>query len=129
MTDLSVLVRAGDYALIVTQPDPAQVEAARLDSGRWRAPIGTFQLGIPVSTKEDMLLYQLQLLSIMSWRVEHLDRMSPWYSTMVYYLDLLIEKVGHSAAILTPFRRRPMATSPSFTEATRTTTGMTVGRL
>ena len=93
VTDLSVLVRAGDYALIVTQPDPAQVEAARLDLGRWREPIGTFQLGIPVSTKEDMLLYQLQLLSIMSWRVEHLDRMSPWYSTMVYYLDLLIEKV------------------------------------
>jgi hypothetical protein len=93
VTDLSVFVRSGDYALIVTQPDPVLVEAALLDSGHWREPIGTFQLGIPVSTKKDMLLYQLQLLSIMSWRVEHLDRLSPWYRTMVYYLDLLIEKV------------------------------------
>jgi len=79
--------------VIVTHPDPALVAAARIYSGRWREPIGAFQLGIPVSTREDMLLYQLQLLSIMSWRVEHLDRKSPWYPTMIYYLDLLIEKV------------------------------------
>ena len=93
VTDLSVFDGAGDHALIVTQPDPKVVAAAVLDSGRWREPIGTFQLGIPVSTKEEMLLYQLQLLSIMSWRVEHLDRKSLWYLTMVYYLELLIEKV------------------------------------
>jgi hypothetical protein len=93
VTDLSVFDAAGDYAPIVTHPDPELVEAARLDSGRWREPIGAFQFGIPVSTKEDMLLYHIQLLSIMSWRVEHLDRRSPWYPTMVYYLDLLIEKV------------------------------------
>jgi hypothetical protein len=93
VTDLSVFDAAGDYAVIITHPDPALVAAARMDSGRWREPIGAFQLGIPVSTREDMLLYQLQLLSIMSWRVEHLDRKSPWYPTMIYYLDLLIEKV------------------------------------
>ena len=93
VTDLSVFDASGDYALIVTHPDPKLVESAQLDSGRWREPIGTFQLGIPVSTQGEMLLYHLQLLSIMSWRVEHLDRKSPWYPTMVYYLALLIEKV------------------------------------
>jgi len=93
VTDLSVFDSAGDHALIVTQPDPALVAAAKADSARWREPIGTFQLGIPVSTKEDMLLNQLQLLSIMSWRLEHLNRKSPWYPTMVYYLELLIAKV------------------------------------
>lgn len=93
VTDLSVLDSAGDHALLLTQPDPKEVEAARLASRRWREPIGSFQLGIPVSTKEDMLPYNMQLLSIMSWRVEHLDRKSPWYPTMVYYLDLLIAKV------------------------------------
>ena len=40
-----------------------------------------------------MLVYYIQLLSITYWRVEHLGRASPWYPTMVYYLDLLIEKV------------------------------------
>ena len=93
VTDLSVFDAAGDYAVIVTHPDPKLVQAAQLDSGRWREPIGAFQLGIPVSIKEDMLLYYIQLLSIMYWRVEHLGRTSPWYPTMVYYLDLLIEKV------------------------------------
>jgi hypothetical protein len=93
VTNLSVFDAAGDYAVIVTHPDPKLVQAAQLDSGRWREPIGAFQLGIPVSIKEDMLLYYIQLLSIMYWRVEHLGRTSPWYPTMVYYLDLLIEKV------------------------------------
>lgn len=93
VTDLSVVDGSGDHAFIVKHPDPKSVEAARLDSGRWRVPIGAFQLGIPVSTKEDMLLYFLQLLSIMTWRVEHLDRKSPWYLTMIYYLELLINKV------------------------------------
>ena len=93
VTDPSVFDTAGGYAVIVTQPDPKLVQAAQSDSGRWREPIGTFQLGIPVSTKEDMLAYYIQLLSIMYWRLEHLDRKSPWYPTIVYYLDLLIEKV------------------------------------
>ena len=93
VTDLSLFDSAGDHALIVTQPDPKLVEGARLNSGHWREPIGAFQLGIPVSTREDMLLYHIQLFSIMSWRVEHLDRKSPWYPTMIYYLDLLAEKV------------------------------------
>lgn len=93
VTDLSVIDGAGDYALVITHPDPKLVEAAQLNSGRWRTPIGAFQLGIPVSTREDMLPYHLQLLSIMSWRVEHLDRKSPWYLTMVHYLELLIAKV------------------------------------
>jgi hypothetical protein len=93
VTDLSVVDGAGAHALIITHPDPKKVAAAAKDSRRWREPIGAFQLGIPVSVKEDMLPYQLQLLSIMTWRVEHLDRRSPWYRTMVYYLDLLIAKV------------------------------------
>ncbi|WP_233871032.1 hypothetical protein [Paraburkholderia adhaesiva] len=92
VTDLSVFDSAGDHAIVLTQPSPKLLEAASLESRQWREPIGAFQIGIPVSTQEDMLLYHLQLLSIMSWRVEHLDPKSPWYPTMVYYLELLILK-------------------------------------
>ena len=93
VTDLSVLDGAGDYAVLITHPDSKAVISAQKNLAQWREPIGAFQLGVPVSTKDDMLAYQLQLLSIMSWRVEHLDRKSPWYLTMTYYLNLLIEKV------------------------------------
>jgi hypothetical protein len=93
VTDLSIFDGGGDHAVILTPPDPTLVAAAQKDSGSWREPIGSFQLGIPVSTKQEMLPYYLQLLSIMLWRVEHLDRKSPWYPTMTYYLELLIEKV------------------------------------
>jgi hypothetical protein len=40
-----------------------------------------------------MLLYCIQLVSIMYWRLEHLGRKNPWYPTTVSSLDLLIEKV------------------------------------
>lgn len=93
VTDLSVFDGGGDHALIVTHPDPKEAAAARRNSLIWREPIGTFQLGIPVSTTADMLLYHLQLLSIMLWRFEHLDRKSPWYPAMAYYLELLMKKV------------------------------------
>jgi hypothetical protein len=103
VTDLSVLDASGDYAVVVTHPDPKAVQAAAAQSGRWRVPIGAFQLGIPVSVKEDMLDYYVQLLSITCWRLEHLDRKSPWHPTMARYLDLLIQKVwalgGHPYAV------------------------------
>jgi hypothetical protein len=94
VTDLSVIdSSSGDFALIITHPDPLVVIAAQRESRRWREPIGAFQLGIPVSVKEEMLLYHLQLLSIMTWRLEHLNRKSTWYPTMKYYVELLIAKV------------------------------------
>jgi hypothetical protein len=93
VTDLSRYCASGDYALVVEHPDPQVVAAAERAAGRWREPIGAFQLGIPVSTKGDMLLYHLQLLSIMAWRTEHLSRRSRWYPVMTYYLTLLADKV------------------------------------
>ena len=46
-----------------------------------------------------MLLYCIQLVSIMYWRLEHLGRKSPWYPTTVSSLDLLIEKVGATGTV------------------------------
>jgi hypothetical protein len=93
VTDLSVYDATGDHALIVEFPDPARVKAAQERAKRWRQSIGSFQLGIPVSTKKDMLPYQLQLLSVMRWRVEHLSRKSRFYKTMRYYLEALVQKI------------------------------------
>ena len=93
LTDLSVLDMVSDHALIIENPEPAVVEAAVRDSGMWRETIGAFQLGVPVSTKRDMRLDHMRLLSVMRWRLAHLPRASRWRKTMAYYVGLLTDKV------------------------------------
>jgi hypothetical protein len=93
LTDLSMLDMAGDHALIIENPPASVVEAAVLDSGQWRETIGAFQLGVPVSTKHDMRLDEMRLLSVMRWRLAHMPRGSRWRKTMAYYVGLLTDKV------------------------------------
>jgi len=93
VTDLSLLCATGDHAVVIEHPEPAVIAAAMRDAGQWRETIGAFQLGVPVSTREAMLLYQMRLLSVMRWRTAHLPRNSRWRATMVHYVSLLVEKV------------------------------------
>lgn len=93
VTDLSVFDTDGDFALVVQHPDPKKVAAAHADARMWRETLGGFTLAIPVSTKRDMLLYQLRLFSLMSWRLAHMPRNSRWHPTMTHYLALLSDKV------------------------------------
>lgn len=93
ITDLSLIDAQGDHALIVQHPDPQVVAVAVRDSRTWRETVGAFQLGIPVSVKEDMLLYHMRLLSLMTWRAGHLSRRSRWYDAFTRYVELLTEKV------------------------------------
>lgn len=93
-TDLSFLDGPSDGgALLVQFPDPEEVKAAMSDAARWREPIGAFQLGVPVSTKADMLHHHLRLLSVMRWRTAQLPRQNRWRKTMQYYVELLAAKV------------------------------------
>jgi hypothetical protein len=93
LTDLSMLDMEGDHALVIEQPPEAVVEAAIRDSGMWRETVGAFQLGVPVSTKHDMRLEEMRLLSVMRWRLAHLPRGHQWRKTMAYYVALLSDKV------------------------------------
>jgi hypothetical protein len=93
VTDLALLCGSGDFAVLIEYPEPEVIAAARADSGRWRETIGAFQLGVPVSTRDDMLLYHRRLLSVMRWRAGHLPRNSRWRPTLLHYLDLLTAKV------------------------------------
>ncbi|MFN0140427.1 MAG: hypothetical protein ACKVQW_10135 [Pyrinomonadaceae bacterium] len=93
VTDLSVFDVDGDFALVIQHPDPKKVAEAHADARMWRETVGAFTLGIPVSTKRDMLLYQQRLFSLMSWRLAHMPRNSRWYPTMTYYIAQLSEKV------------------------------------
>jgi hypothetical protein len=93
LTDLAMLDAAGDHALLIEHPDPKEAATARREARQWRETIGAFQLGIPVSTKEDMLQHHLRLLSVMTWRAAHLSRKSRWYRSFTHYVDLLTDKV------------------------------------
>jgi hypothetical protein len=93
VTDLSVFDESGDHALVIEHPAPAAIAAANRNSGQWRQTIGGFQLGVPVSTRDNMLSYHMQLLSVMRWRTAKLDRKSRWRRTMLHYVELLTLKV------------------------------------
>ncbi|WP_461481748.1 hypothetical protein [Porticoccus sp.] len=93
VTNLALFDMAGDGAVIVQSPDPEKVAAARRQAGLWRETVGSFQLGVPVSVKDDMLLHHLRLLSVLRWRAARLRRDSRWYKTFIYYLELIANKV------------------------------------
>jgi hypothetical protein len=92
-TDTSFINKGGDEALLYHAVDPKLVSEARSKEGKWREVIGAFQLGIAVSTKDDMLVYNLRLLSVFRWRLEVLSRNSRWFKTLSYYVDLITQKV------------------------------------
>lgn len=93
VTDLSTLDASGDFALLIAHPDPKEVAAAQRAARLWRETIGAFQLGIPVSTKADMLAHHLRLLSVMTWRLAKLTRKSRWHAAFKHYVELLADKV------------------------------------
>jgi hypothetical protein len=82
-----------DHALVIEHPAASEVEAARRASGLWRETVGAFQLGIPVSTKDELLLHHLRLLSVMVWRVSKLSRKSRWHAAFTHYVELIADKV------------------------------------
>ncbi|NMH63770.1 hypothetical protein [Shewanella salipaludis] len=93
MTDLSAFELANEHGVIIEYPDATADEKVRAASRTWRETIGAFQLGMPVSTKKDMLLDQMRILSVMQWRLALVQRKSPWRKVLQHYVELLAAKV------------------------------------
>jgi len=94
VTDLRALDSDGDQPLLIQYPEPEKVaEIRRREGGRWRETIGAFQLGVPVSVKEEMLGYYIRLLSLLRWRAELLRPTDHWYATFIRYVELVADKV------------------------------------
>jgi|GEM_PF-1418880 len=93
ITNLAAFDMVGEGAVIVESPDPEKLAAARRSAGLWRETIGSFQLAVPVSVRDDMLLHHMRLLSVFRWRAAKLRRESRWYKAFTYYVELLIKKV------------------------------------
>jgi Pro-kumamolisin, activation domain len=82
-------------------PPPPQVAAHRaaLEINlpkvvQWRQVLGTFQVNVPVSTKELLLPREEQRLSIFRWIGEAMPHQRRWYPVFQRYLKLIGEKVG-----------------------------------
>lgn len=93
LLDPSVLDGAGDVAFLITAPDPKQVREAARGTATWRQCIGAFQLGMPVSTKEAMLVHHLRLLSVLRWRAQSVRPGSRWYEVFRRYVEATADKV------------------------------------
>jgi murein tripeptide amidase MpaA len=61
---------------------------------QWRQVLGTFQVNVPVSTKELLLPREEQRLSIFRWIGEAMPHQRRWYPVFQRYLKLIGEKVG-----------------------------------
>jgi len=60
----------------------------------WRYVIGTFQIKIPVTTAEVMLLPEENTLAIMKWRLEQRAPSSRWYPVLQRYISYIAGRVA-----------------------------------
>ena len=69
----------------------------------WRYITGTFQVKIPVTTKDIMLQSEENTLAIMKWRLQHISKVNRWYPVIERYIEYISARIdglgGHSASI------------------------------
>jgi hypothetical protein len=61
---------------------------------KWRRVIGAFQLGIPVKTKEDLLLTEERQLSVLKWIAEAIPTNNRWYPVFNRYIQRIGGRVS-----------------------------------
>jgi hypothetical protein len=81
-------------------PPPPKINAQKAavavtlgDTIQWRRVLGTFQVNIPVSTKEILLPREERRLSIFRWIGEAMPPQRRWYSVFQRYLEGIAQKV------------------------------------
>ena len=77
---------------------------SRMTASNWRYVVGTFQVTIPVSTREHLLWPEENTLAIMKWRLSRLAPTNRWHPVLQRYVAYLGAKVsglgGNPGAIL-----------------------------
>jgi hypothetical protein len=97
----------------------------------WRYVAGTFQVKIPVSLEEPLLLPEENLLAILKWRLEQMSPVYRWYPVVQRYISIVSARVkgmgGDPSAVAPsqfgvtkpaggpPSGRRPHPTGVEFT--------------
>jgi hypothetical protein len=72
----------------------SQIESAfRKPSTIWRYIAGTFQIKIPVSTRELILRPEENTLAILKWRLDNMTVSNRWYPVLQRYVEIIAGRV------------------------------------
>ena len=71
-----------------------QVAAGARPILRWRRIVGSYQITIPVRTKEVMLPAETRLLSVLRWNLGRMSTDERWYQVFSRYVGLIGDRVG-----------------------------------
>jgi hypothetical protein len=88
-----------------TQPRSVAQATASASGLRWRRVLGSFQISIPVTTKEHMLEPEERLLSIMRWILLSVPPYDRWYPVFSRYVSQIADRVsglGGDPALIAP---------------------------
>ena len=101
--DLPPGIRKGDlYQIAVRQITTLSIgnirpsgsmDASKRASLAWRQVQGAFQIAMPISTKEHLLLKEERLLAVLRWMAETLSPQSRWYLVFHRYLNEIAGRV------------------------------------
>ena len=109
--DLPETVKKGEaYTIVVRQVTdamPARVfeppgiakaaagakAAGAADLLRWRQIVGSYQITVPVRTKDVMLVPEMRLLSVLRWNLEQMSTSERWYRVFSRYVGTIEDRV------------------------------------
>jgi len=102
--ELPATVRKGDeYTIVVRQLTNVVEKSIRsiaIESGyggtglnRWRQVVGSYQVTIPIRTKEMILPRESRLLSVLRWILKSVPKEDRWYPVFFRYVNLIGERV------------------------------------
>lgn len=103
--ELPDTVRKGEeYTIVVRQvtnaaDKPIRVAAVALSYGeggvvRWRKVVGSYQVTVPVTTKEMILQGESRLLSVLRWILKSVATNERWFPVFSRYVGLIAERVA-----------------------------------
>jgi hypothetical protein len=106
--DLTDAVRRGDvYTIVVrqvTDAPPTRVAGGGIEGGtathvptrliRWRRIAGSYQVTIPVRTRDVILPREMRLLSVLRWILRSVDDQDRWLPVFSRYVGLIGDRVG-----------------------------------
>ena len=88
---------------VIASPFVAALKSSRQNLRNWRYVVGTFQVRIPVSTKEVILLPEENTLAVLKWRLQAMAPSNRWYPVLKRYVGYVAGRVdglgGNSAEI------------------------------
>jgi len=100
----NTIQKGEEYTIVVRQLTNAEEKliqdvdtaSAYSETGvvRWRQVIGSYQVTMPVRTKEMILPIESRLLSVLRWISESVPTEDRWYRVFSRYVNLIGERVG-----------------------------------